>query len=148
MPRITKARLFKYIENFTSKNWKLNLKNVDTFQISAQNINCGNSLEPPRRGGSNEYQQFMFLTRNKKNNVYPCRSQFYYQKWGLKGSKLYSHVFVMGKAALRISCVSSHNNIKAYTKVMRYFCIHHDKYDKYLPLKECVHSNKHYRSIL
>ena len=30
------------------------------FFISAQNINCGYSLEPPRRGGSNEYPQSMF----------------------------------------------------------------------------------------
>ena len=30
------------------------------FLISAQNIYCGYSLEPPRRGGSNEYQQSMF----------------------------------------------------------------------------------------
>ena len=30
------------------------------FLISAQNINCGYSLEPPRRGGSNEYLQSMF----------------------------------------------------------------------------------------
>ena len=28
--------------------------------ISAQNIDCGYSLEPPRRGGSNEYPQSMF----------------------------------------------------------------------------------------
>ena len=30
------------------------------FLISAQNIGCGYSLEPPCRGGSNEYQQSMF----------------------------------------------------------------------------------------
>ena len=30
------------------------------FLISAQNIECGYSLEPPRRGGSNEYSQSMF----------------------------------------------------------------------------------------
>ena len=30
------------------------------FHISAQNIDCGYSLEPPRRGGSNEYPQSMF----------------------------------------------------------------------------------------
>ena len=30
------------------------------FIISAQNIDCGYSLEPPRRGGSNEYPQSMF----------------------------------------------------------------------------------------
>ena len=30
------------------------------FRISAQNIDCGYSLEPPHRGGSNEYPQSMF----------------------------------------------------------------------------------------
>ena len=30
------------------------------FLISAQNIHCGYSLEPPRRGGSNEFPQSMF----------------------------------------------------------------------------------------
>ena len=30
------------------------------FLISAQNIYCGYSLEPPRPGGSNEYPQSMF----------------------------------------------------------------------------------------
>ena len=38
----------------------------------------------------------MFLSRNKKNNVYPCKPQFYYIKVGFKGSILYGHVFVMG----------------------------------------------------
>ena len=36
------------------------IKNPDIFHTSAQNIDCGYSLEPPRRGGSNEYPQFMF----------------------------------------------------------------------------------------
>ena len=53
-------------------------KNSDIFHISAQNIDCGYSLEPPRRGGSNEYQQSTFVSRNKKNNVYTCKPQFYY----------------------------------------------------------------------
>ena len=35
------------IENFQ-------LKNVEIFLIFAQNIDCGYTLEPPRRGGSNE----------------------------------------------------------------------------------------------
>ena len=30
------------------------------FLIFAQNIDCGYSLEPPHRGGSNEYSQSMF----------------------------------------------------------------------------------------
>ena len=51
------------------------LKNSDIFHI-AQNIDCEYSLEPPRRGGSNELPQSMFLSRNKKNNVYPCIPQF------------------------------------------------------------------------
>ena len=37
----------------------------------AQNIDCGYSLELPRRGDSNEYPQSMFLAEIKKNNVYP-----------------------------------------------------------------------------
>ena len=36
------------------------LKNSDIFRIPAQNIDCGFSLEPPRRGASNEYPQSMF----------------------------------------------------------------------------------------
>ena len=84
---ITKTRLFKYIENFTTKNWKFSDKNSYNFHIPAKNIDCGYPLEPPRRGGSNEYPQSMFLSRNKKNNVYPCKPQFYYLKVGLKGVK-------------------------------------------------------------
>ena len=54
---ITKTRLFKYIENFTTKKKKkenFQIKSSDIFHISAQNIDCGYSLEPPRRGSSNE----------------------------------------------------------------------------------------------
>ena len=34
--------------------------------------------------------------RIRKNNVYPCKPQFYCIKWGLRRSILYRHVFVMG----------------------------------------------------
>ena len=37
------------------KNENFQIKNSNIFHISAQNIDCGYSLEPPRRGGSNEY---------------------------------------------------------------------------------------------
>ena len=60
-------------------------KKSDFFHISDQNIDCGYSLEPPHRGGSNEYLQSMFLCRKKKNNVYPCKPQFYNIKVGFKG---------------------------------------------------------------
>ena len=40
-PQITKARLFKYIENFTTKKRKFSdKKNSDIFHISAQNTDC------------------------------------------------------------------------------------------------------------
>ena len=37
----------------------------------------------------------MFLSRNKKTNIYPCKHQFYYIKVGFKGVKLHRRVFVM-----------------------------------------------------
>ena len=70
-------------------------KNSDSFHISAKNIDCGYSLEPPRRG-SNEYPQSMFLSRNKENKVYPCKPQFYYIKVGLKGGQNYTDIFRHG----------------------------------------------------
>ena len=85
MGNITKTCLFKYTENFTSKKTEKFQIKTDIFHISAQNIDCEYTLEPPRRGGSNEYPQSMFLSRNKKNNVYPCKPHFYYIKVGFKG---------------------------------------------------------------
>ena len=50
------------IKNFFSvvKFEKNQKKIFDIFLIFAQNIDCGYTLEPPRRGGSNEYPQSMF----------------------------------------------------------------------------------------
>ena len=78
----------KYTENFTTKKKKKKKKKSDIFHFSAQNIDYGYSLEPPDRGGSNKYPQSMFLSRNKKNNVYPYKPQFYYIKVGFKGVKI------------------------------------------------------------
>ena len=64
------------------------LKTLDIFHISSQNIDCGYSLEPPRRGGYNEYPQSMPSSKIKKNNEYTCKPQFYYIKVGFKGVKL------------------------------------------------------------
>ena len=70
------------------KTENFQIKNSDIFHTSGQNIDWGYSLELPRRGGSNEYPQSMFLIRNKKNNVYPCKPQFYYIKVGFEGLKI------------------------------------------------------------
>ena len=64
------------------------VNSFDIFRISAQNIDFRYLLEPHRQGGSNEYPQPMFLSRNKKNNVYPCKPKFYYIKVGFKGVKI------------------------------------------------------------
>ena len=42
------------------KNENFQMINSYIFHISAQNIDCGYPLEPPRRGGSNEYQNLYF----------------------------------------------------------------------------------------
>ena len=75
--------------NFTTKkNEHFQIKYSDIFHISAQNTDCGYSLEPPRWGGSNEYPQAIFFSRNKKNNVNPYKPQFNYIKVGFKGVKI------------------------------------------------------------
>ena len=65
-----------YTENFTIKTGSFQIKKSNIFHISAQNIDCEYSLELPRRGSSNEYPQSMFLSLNKKNNVYPVNPSF------------------------------------------------------------------------
>ena len=87
---------FSNIETISpSKTEKKNQikKNSDIFHISAQNIDCGYSLEPPWRGGSNKYPLSMFLSINKKNNVYPVKTNFYCVKVGFKGVKIIQACF-------------------------------------------------------
>ena len=40
---------------------KFSDKNSDIFHISAQNVDCGYSLELPQGGSSNEYPESMFF---------------------------------------------------------------------------------------
>ena len=75
---------------------KIFRKKSDVFHISAQNINCRYPLEPHRRGGSNKCPQYMFLSRNKKHYVYPCKPQFYYIKVGFKWGQNYVGMFSCG----------------------------------------------------
>ena len=45
------------------------------FLLSAQNIDCGYSLEPPRRGGSNKYHNICFKQKYEHYENVP--SQIY-----------------------------------------------------------------------
>ena len=51
-------------------------KNSDIFHISAKNIDCGYSLEPPRWGDSNEYPQSVFLSKIRKIMNTPVNPSF------------------------------------------------------------------------
>ena len=85
---ITKTRLFKYIENFTTKimktfemktneKWKKKMKkNLVGFRFLLKNIDCGYSLEPPRRGGSNEYHNLCFRAEIRKLMYTPINPSF------------------------------------------------------------------------
>ena len=58
------------------KNENFQKEIFDIFLIFAQNRDCGYTLEPPHRGGSNEYPQFMFWSKNKKNRYTPTNPSF------------------------------------------------------------------------
>ena len=58
------------------KNENFQIKNADIFHTSAQNIDCGYSLEPPRRCGSNEYPQFMFWAEIREIMHTPVNPSF------------------------------------------------------------------------
>ena len=58
----------------------------------------------------------MFLSRNKKNNVYPFKPQFYYIKVEFKGSNLYRHVFVM-KSRIKWTAIPDTRTDKIHSDV-------------------------------
>ena len=67
----------KYTAIFdTVKLKNFQLKNLDFFLIFAQNRDCGYTFEPPLQGGYNEYPQYMFWIKNKKNRFTPVNPSF------------------------------------------------------------------------
>ena len=72
---------------------KISPPKTESFQIKFWYFSYFCSKHRLCRGGSNEYPQFMFLSRNKKNNVYTCKPQFYYIKVGFTGSQNYIGMF-------------------------------------------------------
>ena len=49
------------LEIVQPKKENFQIKNSNVLHISSQSIDCGYSLEPHRRGSSNEYPQSMFF---------------------------------------------------------------------------------------
>ena len=93
---ITKTRLFKYIENFTSKNWKFSDKKLWIFfYISTKKHRCEAVLTSTHN--------LCFWAEIRKIMYTPVNPSFSIWKWGLKGSKLYRYVFVMFASVLIIS---------------------------------------------
>ena len=93
-----------------------NRKKFDIFLIFAQKIDCGYTLEPPRRGGSNEYSQSMFWGKNRYTPVYPS---FAIEKWGSRGYTLHGHVFVMGTTTVNAFSHSFNKQMQVQTKTYR-----------------------------
>ena len=76
---ITKTRPCNILQYFTAvKKDDFQKKSFDILLIFAQNIDCGYTLEPPQpqQGGSNEYPQSMFWSKNKKIRYTPVNSNF------------------------------------------------------------------------
>ena len=53
-PALRKHAYSNILKILPPKTEIFQIKNSDILHISAKNIDCGYSLEPPRRGGSNE----------------------------------------------------------------------------------------------
>ena len=106
-----------------------NIVNMYNFLIFAQNIDCGYTLEPPHRCGSNEYPQSMFSSKNKKIMNTPVNPIFSILKWGVRGYTLHGHVSMMdlllnmpriGEAA---AVVTNQTPIPIYNQISKLQCI-------------------------
>ena len=101
----------KHYENTPIQLYNFTTKKMKTFRWKIlvvfifQNIDCGYSIEPPRRGGSNEYplgeailtstHNLCFWAEIRKVMYIPVNPGCTVEKWCLRGSKLYRCVFVM-----------------------------------------------------
>ena len=91
---ITKTCLYNFDplkSHFYIVNWGLQGYTL-FFLFLLKNIDNGYSLEPPRRGGSNENPKSMFLSRNMKKKISE-NFQFLVVKFSIY---LNRRVFVMG----------------------------------------------------
>ena len=81
-----------YSNFFRSKIDNCQRKNSDIFLIFAQNIDCGYTLEPPRRGGSNEYHNLCFGAKIRKIGIPLHTPVLLYKSGGIRGYLFHGHV--------------------------------------------------------
>ena len=67
----------QYTEKFLVVKMKNFARKILIFFLFLLKTDCGYMLEPPRRGGSNEYPQSMFWSKNKKNRYTPAYPSFF-----------------------------------------------------------------------
>ena len=97
------------------------------FLISTQNSNCRYSLEPPHRGGSNEYPQSMFWAEIWKISKFLSENfQFLEVKFAIY---LNRRVFVMDTGSQSIGV----DNLKSLSLLRRYFMNGHGLVHHYFP---------------
>ena len=84
----------------------------------------------------------MFLSRNKKNNVYPCQSQSYYIKVGFKGSKLYRYVLVMQIVKFAMCVQKAKASVRQAGLDLRFMRVDSDRALLYPPDKQATSLKK------
>ena len=91
-PPLRKHVYSNILKILPSTNEKFQIKNSDIFHISVQNKDCRYSLEPPRRGGSNEYHNLCFWAEIRKKCI-PLYTPILLYKSGVYGGQNYIGVF-------------------------------------------------------
>ena len=77
------------------KNENIQQTICNFFLIFAQNTDCGCTLEPPQRGGFNEYTHSLFWSKNKKHRYTSANTSSFCIRWGSSGYTFHGHVFLM-----------------------------------------------------
>ena len=108
------------------------------FLFLLKSIDCGYSLEPPRRGGSNEYSQYMSSSRNMKNiRIFLSENfQFLVVKFLVY---LNRHIFIMVMHILVVWRSGYMLIFKSLSSIMRMSAVHVQT-NMYRPIRRTGHS--------
>ena len=89
---ITKCMPFQIYRNFHLQSFQIKELILFIFLLKSD---CGYSIEPPRWAVLTSTHNLCFPEKkNKKNNVYPCKLQFYCIKVRFKGGQTYIGIFL------------------------------------------------------